>query len=122
MATFALLLWMWLSTQTRPQAAEEAASSRQIRNERAAAFALQREAAAPTGEPAVAVTASKGLRMFAVAGLVVLLCQIVLGGWTSTNSAALACPALPTWHGRYLPPLAAQRAFQLLPGQERKNV
>src|SRR3546814_18331474 len=91
MATFALLLWMWLSTQTRPQAAEEAASSRQIRNERAAAFALQREAAAPTGEPAVAVTASKGLRMFAVAGLVVLICQIFLGGWTSTNYAALAC-------------------------------
>src|SRR3546814_11811321 len=65
MATFALLLWMWLSTQTRPHAAEEAASSRQIRNERAAAFALQREAAASTGEPAVAVTASKGLAMFA---------------------------------------------------------
>src|SRR3546814_20359666 len=88
MATFALLLWMWLSTQTRPRAAEEAPSSRQIRNERAAAFALQREAAASTGEPAVAVTASKGLRMFAVAGLVVLICQIFLGGWTSTNYAA----------------------------------
>ncbi|HEY9546882.1 MAG TPA: COX15/CtaA family protein [Solimonas sp.] len=116
MATFALLLWMWLSTQTRPQAAEEAASSRQIRNERAAAFALQREAAAPTGEPAVAVTASKGLRMFAVAGLVVLICQIFLGGWTSTNYAALACPDLPTCHGSYLPPLDVKEAFTLWHG------
>src|SRR3546814_17555380 len=98
MATFALLLWMWLSTQTRPQAAEEAASSRPIRNERAAAFALQREAAASTGEPADAVTASQGLRMFAVACLVVLIWHSFLGGWTSTDYAALTCQDLPTCH------------------------
>lgn len=39
----------------------------------------------------------------AVAGLVILACQIALGGWTSSNYAALACPDLPTCHGQWWP-------------------
>lgn len=39
----------------------------------------------------------------ALAGLVVLACQIALGGWTSSNYAALACPDLPTCQGSWWP-------------------
>ncbi len=38
----------------------------------------------------------RGLRRLAIAGLVVLVLQIMLGGWVSTNYAALACPDFPT--------------------------
>lgn len=119
MSTFALLLWMWLGTRVPAPAVEAAPTGRELRNERAAAFALQREASSPhdaqTGAIATA-TATKGLRVFAVAGLIVLICQIFLGGWTSTNYAALACPDLPTCHGSYLPPLDVKDAFTLWHG------
>jgi cytochrome c oxidase assembly protein subunit 15 len=39
----------------------------------------------------------------AVAGLVILIMQIALGGWTSSNYAALACPDLPTCAGQWWP-------------------
>jgi cytochrome c oxidase assembly protein subunit 15 len=39
----------------------------------------------------------------AVAALVVLIAQIALGGWTSANYAALACPDLPTCTGEWWP-------------------
>lgn len=41
---------------------------------------------------------------WALAALLVLVAQIVLGGWTSTNYAALACPDLPTCQGHWWPP------------------
>ncbi|HMV40334.1 COX15/CtaA family protein [Plasticicumulans sp.] len=41
---------------------------------------------------------------WALLALVVLIVQIALGGWTSTNYAALACPDLPTCQGRWWPP------------------
>jgi cytochrome c oxidase assembly protein subunit 15 len=39
----------------------------------------------------------------AVVALVVLVGQIALGGWTSSNYAALACPDLPTCNGEWWP-------------------
>ena len=36
-------------------------------------------------------------------GLIVLICQIALGGWVSSNYAALACPDLPTCMGQWWP-------------------
>lgn len=39
----------------------------------------------------------------AIVALVVLMCQIALGGWTSSNYAALACPDLPTCQGQWWP-------------------
>jgi cytochrome c oxidase assembly protein subunit 15 len=39
----------------------------------------------------------------AVIGLVLLVGQIALGGWTSSNYAALACPDLPTCNGDWWP-------------------
>ena len=42
----------------------------------------------------------------AVVGLIILIGQIALGGWTSSNYAALACPDLPTCQGEWWPPEA----------------
>ncbi len=39
----------------------------------------------------------------AVSGLVILGLQIALGGWTSSNYAALACPDIPTCQGEWWP-------------------
>ncbi len=38
-----------------------------------------------------------------IAALVVLIAQISLGGWTSANYAALACPDVPTCQGEWWP-------------------
>ncbi len=46
---------------------------------------------------------ARNLHLPAFIGLVVLICQIALGGWTSSNYAALACPDLPTCMGQWWP-------------------
>ena len=46
-----------------------------------------------------------------VLGILLLVGQIFLGGWTSTNYAALACPDLPKCQGEWLPPLDLREAF-----------
>jgi cytochrome c oxidase assembly protein subunit 15 len=46
-----------------------------------------------------ATTQVGGLKKLATIGLVILVVQIALGGWTSTNYAALACPEFPTCFG-----------------------
>lgn len=51
------------------------------------------------------------LRRLALAALVVLAVQITLGGWTSTNYAALACPDLPTCQGEWWPETDFSTAF-----------
>ena len=55
-----------------------------------------------TRHPGIATGASGPLRL-AFAALLVLLLQIALGGWTSANYAALACPDLPTCQGQWWP-------------------
>jgi cytochrome c oxidase assembly protein subunit 15 len=56
------------------------------------------------------------LRKLAVAGLVVLALQIMLGGWTSSNYAALACPDFPTCQNSFWPDMDMQDAFVLWRG------
>ncbi len=56
----------------------------------------------------------KALRVFGAAALLVLFMQIVLGGWVSTNYAALACQDLPTCHGAWLPDMSFASAFHVL--------
>ena len=51
------------------------------------------------------------LRVPALVGLVILSIQIVLGGWTSTNYAALACTDLPTCQGLWWPVMEFHHAF-----------
>lgn len=50
----------------------------------------------------------------ALVGIVVLAVQIFLGGWTSTNYAALACTDLPTCQGSWWPEMNFREAFHLI--------
>jgi heme a synthase len=56
------------------------------------------------------------LREYAVGGLIVLVMQIALGGWTSSNYAAIACPDLPTCQHSWWPPMDYRDAFVLWRG------
>ena len=47
--------------------------------------------------------ARRHIPWLAVSGLVILGMQIALGGWTSSNYAALACPDIPTCQGQWWP-------------------
>jgi len=55
------------------------------------------------------------LSRFSAFALLILFLQIALGGWTSTNYAALACPDFPMCQHQWLPPLNVQEAFRLIP-------
>jgi heme a synthase len=57
-----------------------------------------------------------GLRLLAVVGLAILGVQIVLGGWTSSNYAALACPDFPTCQNAVVPEMDIEDAFVLWRG------
>ncbi len=56
------------------------------------------------------------LRPAALAASLVLLLQIFLGGWTSTNYAAVACPDFPTCQRSWWPPMDFRDAFVLWHG------
>lgn len=56
------------------------------------------------------------LRQLALLGLIVLALQIALGGWTSTNYAALACQDFPTCHQQWWPETDFAQAFVLWRG------
>jgi cytochrome c oxidase assembly protein subunit 15 len=49
-------------------------------------------------------------------GLVLLFVQIALGGWVSTNYAALACMDFPTCGGLWIPPMDFEGGFSLVRG------
>ena len=54
-----------------------------------------------------------GPRLFALFGMLILLLQITLGGWVSSNYAALACTDFPRCQGQYLPDTGYADAFDL---------
>jgi cytochrome c oxidase assembly protein subunit 15 len=56
------------------------------------------------------------LRKFALLGAAALIVQIALGGWTSSNYAAVACPDLPTCQHSWWPPMDFRDAFVLWRG------
>ena len=51
------------------------------------------------------------LRPWALGGLIVVICQIALGGWVSTNYAALVCLDFPACHGAWLPAMDFAHGF-----------
>jgi len=57
-----------------------------------------------------------GLRRLAGIALAVLALQIALGGWTSSNYAALACPDFPTCQNAVVPQMDIKDAFVLWRG------
>lgn len=56
------------------------------------------------------------LRRLALIGIAVLVVQIALGGWTSANYAALACPTFPKCMGEWWPPMDLADGFVLWRG------
>ncbi len=59
------------------------------------------------------IPTSAKLKSLALVVLIVLSCQIALGGWTSSNYAGLACPDFPTCQQQWLPDLNLTAAFNL---------
>lgn len=57
---------------------------------------------------------SQALKLLIRGALLILLVQIFLGGWTSTNYAALACTDFPTCHGAWMPKMDFKDAFHLV--------
>jgi heme a synthase len=53
------------------------------------------------------------LRWLAIVGLLVVIMQIALGGWTTSNYAALACADLPTCHNEWVPPMDFSAGFNI---------
>jgi cytochrome c oxidase assembly protein subunit 15 len=53
------------------------------------------------------------LRRWAVLGLLVVVAQVCLGGWTTSNYAALACPDFPTCHKQWLPEMDFADGFNI---------
>src|SRR5512139_3004734 len=53
------------------------------------------------------------LRSSAAVGLALVLTQIALGGWVSTNYAALACTDFPLCQGVWMPPMDFGHGFTL---------
>ena len=60
------------------------------------------------------IISSSGLRVFAWAASLVLFGQIVLGGWVSTNYAALACTDFPLCNGQWIPKMDTANAFHII--------
>ena len=54
------------------------------------------------------------LRVPALLALIALAVQIALGGWVSSNYAALACADLPLCHGALVPPMDFDNAFHIV--------
>lgn len=49
----------------------------------------------------------------AIAALAVVVVQVALGGWVSTNYAVMACPDFPMCQGQWVPPMDFAHAFTL---------
>jgi cytochrome c oxidase assembly protein subunit 15 len=58
--------------------------------------------------------AARSLRPWAALGLAIVIAQIALGGWVSSNYAALACVDFPTCHGVWRPDMDFDHGFQLV--------
>ena len=52
---------------------------------------------------------------YALLGITILTAQIALGGWTSSNYAAMSCVELPICQGDWLSKLSLKQSFDLIP-------
>jgi len=94
LATFALLLWLWLSMHAQRQTIDGVrvqAGNRVIEN-------------------------GSRARLLASLALLALALQVFLGGWTSSNYAAVACPDFPRCQDQWIPDANYDDAFVLWRG------
>jgi heme a synthase len=63
--------------------------------------------------PEPVMSAARTARALALLGLCIVVAQIALGGWTSSNYAAIACPDLPMCQARWWPTADFRSAFVL---------
>lgn len=66
------------------------------------------------GHSTASIVKSNRLRLSIRFALLILVMQIFLGGWTSTNYAALACTDFPTCHGVLMPDMDFKDAFHMV--------
>lgn len=59
-------------------------------------------------------TQCQSLKKFAIAALIMVIIQIALGGWTTSNYAAVACPDLPTCQAQWWPAMDFAKGFNVL--------
>lgn len=95
LTTLSLLWWLWLTLRRRSSNPWSGTLS-----------ALGGGNTAALVRPAPA-----GLRRLALIGLIALAVQIMLGGWTSTNYAATACPDFPKCQASWWPHADFRAAF-----------
>lgn len=62
---------------------------------------------------AVSVNRLPQWRMWVLLGVVIVFCQIALGGWVSSNYAGIACIGFPQCNGQWLPALHFSQGFNL---------
>src|SRR5688572_3289486 len=94
LTTFALLLWLWLTMRAQDRRVDGASVL--------------------TGNRLVEDGAR--VRLWATLALVALGLQIFLGGWTSSNYAAVACPDFPKCQAQWFPDADYEDAFVLWRG------
>ena len=75
-------------------------------------------AGASTVALAASTAALGGARRFALLGLGIVALQIALGGWTSSNYAAIACPDFPTCQASWWPNADFRSAYVLWRDQD----
>lgn len=75
--------------------------------------ARQNQAAMPQRRASAPPPVLRRIRRLAVLSAILLLLQIALGGWVSTNYATLACSDFPFCGGVWVPPLDLEHGFTL---------
>jgi len=68
----------------------------------------------PVATSALALWRASGLRAWGMALMGLLVMQMALGAWVSTNYAVLACSEVPLCQGQWWPDMDFQTAFRLL--------
>src|SRR5262245_50461357 len=94
LTTFAMLLWLWLTLRAHARPVD-------------GVTVLTGNRLVETGARA---------RMWATLALMALGLQVFLGGWTSSNYAAVACPDFPQCQAQWLPDADYKDAFVLWRG------
>ena len=70
----------------------------------------------PWPQPSIPIRYWDNLRPLAMLGLILVIIQIALGGWLSSNYAALACPDFPTCQNQLLPDMDMASGFNFFQG------